>query len=219
MNRRAVLFGFVVAIPLAAIAVACTFPEITFTGADGGASSGTNPGSDGSSGSTSGSSTGGLSDSGAEDKDANSIAHDSGTVVSPGNCIPGAAKCDCDNDGWGDKACMIDAGPNGYDGGLKQYDCDDNLGARYPDAGFNDSLWPAGATGTPFDWNCDGQVEYFYDRVECQSTTLGCAASPDGYVSNSLPCAAPHDIYNCPAVTVGTCNYASTGHQATQACK
>src|SRR5262249_31690123 len=148
MRHRLLVLGAVLAASAAAIGVACTFPDVTFDTSDGGASSGVQPGIDGSSsGSSEGGGSSGASSGGI---DAASIDHDSGTVIIGDNCIGGP--CDCDNDGWGDYAC-VDAGKVVYDAGLLHWDCDDKLGGRHPDAGYHDTAMPPrDAGGLQDDW-------------------------------------------------------------------
>lgn len=199
-RRRRFLLG-ALASGMTGIAVACTFPEVTFGPA---LSEGGVPASETEGGLEDSSiEDGGLEDSSIEDGDlADGIVFGDGdvgdVVTSRGDAsaIDAAAcsdVCDCDSDGYvRDGGCDGDAGDAG---GKPTGDCDDTDPLRNPRSGYV-AVKPTSHTG---DWNCDGVVEKGYPEGNraCTGTPLtGCAG--EGF-EKPVACGEEADYFKCGA--------------------
>ncbi|MBX3263400.1 MAG: hypothetical protein KIS78_13070 [Labilithrix sp.] len=206
MSRRRVLAAAMFAAPLVIVGVACSFPEVTFgPGADGGSS----PAADSSEVDASTSDVSFVTDA---------VTREDGTAaIADASVCETRPKCDCDDDGYADEACDVDASSLLSSKGepLKPGDCDDLDPLRHPGQGFVDEVPAEGKDG---DWNCDDEVERFpLAKVTCSGNGLtGCVGSP-GYLVEPV-CGTANDVYACEASGLGRCNSIPKG-RATQLCK
>lgn len=145
MTRRNLLaLGFFTT-PIVAAAVACSFPDVSFSAAD------TDSGSNNDDGAASPPDANGFDGASVP-----GVTRDGGRI--DGSACLSTTPCDCDNDGYRSVTCdaSVDAAAQ-----LKPGDCDDFDGFRHPDQGFSDA-GPSDDSGL-WDWNCTGKNEKAYE--------------------------------------------------------
>lgn len=220
MNRRRALFAALVFAPLAAIGVACSFPDVSFNDSpDGSSPDVLSPANEGSTTSDTGSS-GGLGPDGSTILDSSFldvVLNDASTApVDPSSC-GSKPTCDCDNDGYkaadcGVDADFVDANLNGL-----PLDCDDLVPARHPDAGFSDE-----SDASNFDWNCDSQIERLpaVFGPDCPKSGLTCPAQTNFFVVTPA-CGTLGSLYSCSGIlNLGSCGQAApTGTSTIENCE
>lgn len=201
MTRRRLLALAFVATPLVAVAVACTFPDVTYaptttspdTGAD--AHPGPDPGADGSS-----------------DVGEASVGSSDATTVDASACNN---SCDCDGDHyWRDSGCNLDASDAA--GRLGFGDCND----------FNKDYFPTQMTyfevakGGSFDYDCDGVETGLYPgSLTCSGTgALGCSPKTGGYRAGAPSCGQSGALSTCVGNGLFTCQ-PNTGGLTIEPCR
>lgn len=210
-ERRVVIVATFVA-PLVVVA-ACAFPDVTF-----------GPGPDSNEAGTSDANAperdagrdvvGGDVDTGDVDTGDVVTRNEASAVVDAGACEAGKPHCDCDNDGYGDIHCDVDASVLG----LKLDDCDDLDPVRHPDQGFVAEVPPPGRDG---DWNCDGVVDRSPGNdLKCGGSGLGGCTGGSGFV-NAPSCGEKADFYSCEpqANALAQCIQKPTGSTPVQLCR
>ena len=211
MNRRRKIFVTIgVALPLVGLFAACTFPDVTFgttNGSEAGVGAETAPeAASSSSGCTTDSGEGGsvlLEDGGLNVGDVVTRDPDAtdGIVQDAASC---AARCDCDDDGYLDKAKPDCGVPTIYDdaGSTKLGDCDDQDKLANPGAITFSEVVPRVNSPAPGDWNCDGKREtLFQEDFLCQGISVaggGCTNNgTDGKFKGAVTCGTKADLYDC----------------------
>lgn len=188
--RRLVALAMFVG-PMVAVAVACTFPDVTF-GLEDGASEG------------GGGDAAGRPDAAADDaRDADVVGdvvtrEDGRAPIVDASACATRVECDCDEDGYADERCDVDAAAilSAKGQPLKPGDCDDMDYLRHPEQDYVDEVPPPGKDG---DWDCDGIVESPYPSGAgwCTGTPLlGCRGGP-GYQKATVSCGELADFYTC----------------------
>ena len=189
MRRRLLALAFV-ATPLVAVAVACSFPDVTYaptttspdTDADTDAHPGPDPGTDGSS-----------------DVAEASVGSSDSSTVDASSCNN---SCDCDGDHyWRDSGCNLDASDAA--GRLGFGDCND----------FNKDYFPTQTTyfdvakSGGFDYNCDGVETGLYPgSLACSGTgALGCSPKTGGYAARAPSCGQSGTLSTCAANGILAC--------------
>lgn len=219
-RQRRLLFALLVAAPIGAVAVACTFPEVTFTEGSGEAgpdspsassSSGVLPTTDASeAGGDTGSiflDDGGLGVDVAKREDA--------SVIDAAGCD---ARCDCDDDGYLKEGC--DAAAPGDTVTVKGIDdCDDLDKLVHPGQGYSDAV-PRAGSPKPGDWDCDGVVtKGIKEDFQCVGLGAGiCSADDPPKFKGAVGCGERGDILNCSTKAPLGCEE-SFREKATQLCK
>lgn len=197
----------------AIVAVACAFPDVTFSAGDASPpETGADAGPDG-----------GEDSAVAPELDGSG---DAGTIDAE-SCL--ADTCDCDGDKALDfnKRAICDAGT----ADAAAYDCDDLVAARRPGADFQTISTPTTDGGRPpaGDWNCDGKLELYYDtNLKCGGA-LGCQAAAststkfpsggatEGFIGD-IKCGEKGTLYKC--VTNGImCETKEAATERTQGCR
>lgn len=171
---------FVLASLPAAIAVACSFPDVTFLESS---EADTNGGHIDGGEASADAATGADATSDAEalppDVDPEGSNKDASTVGDAADQVDASActSCDCDGDGF--NRVDVDAGCNGGPGSNLP-DCDDLIAAIHPGQGFVEDRWPENASKSvlPGDWDCSGTVTKQYGYG---STCGALTACGDGF--------------------------------------
>lgn len=180
MKHRRIVAVVMFALPLAAVGVACSFPDVSFgpAGDDGAVEPDVaEPAPDVDAG-----------DAAADviiDMPEDAAVRDDATArVDASGCD---ATCDCDNDGYWEIGCDAGADASGQPG-----DCDDLDPLRHPDAPYTAEP-PVGHEG---DWNCDGEVQAKPRRsIRCTQDWRGCTGEP-GFIGEPR-CGTRADYYVC----------------------
>jgi hypothetical protein len=185
--RRALLRFALALVPVTAVAIACSFPDVTF---------GTTEGGDGG---------GPIIEDGAVNEA--STRSDAQQVIVDANVCATRTKCDCDEDGYAREDCEVPLSTIQRDGGgtLQAGDCDDYDPLRNPgQTQFLKIKPPERHAG---DWNCNNTVErQIRVGFTCSGNGLtGC--SPPAF-EGTPPCGSEGVPYlECrPAGAVGPCN-------------
>jgi hypothetical protein len=190
-RRTLVRIGFAVA-PAAAVAFACTFPDVEFASSDGGASGQDATIPDGSAP---------IGDGGPAIFNEASVRSDAEALVDAGVCAQ-RTPCDCDEDGYASSAC--DGGAVNIKGSsganLMLGDCDDLDRLRNPGAPYRAIEPPPGRDG---DWNCDGVVDSVPKANFACPGNLGLNCSSPA-VKGPPRCGTEQLVYKC-VVRIGTC--------------
>jgi hypothetical protein len=218
VKRRRLVAVALFAAPLVAVAVACTFPDVTFgpiASDEGGAQEGGNP--DTGTTTTDGSSDGGPADAIAADV---VRREDGGGVIVDASICEAKARCDCDDDEYADMNCDVDAaGLKSAKGNpLMPGDCDDLDGLRHPGQGYVDEVPAPGKDGN---WDCTMPIEYFpVQNLTCGGIGLTGCSGGSGFVT-APPCGTESTFYSCEPQTnaLAPCQPKPTGSSTRQACK
>jgi hypothetical protein len=210
-RRFVAITAFVV--PLAVVAVACSFPDVGFgSGANGEAGT-----------SETGTATDGTTADVATDASTDVAVdvtrrEDGGGPIQDSSICTTRPKCDCDNDEYADINCDVDASAllSAKGNPLKPGDCDDLDDYRHPGQTYVDDVPPHGKDGN---WNCTGGVEFFPPQnIQCGGNgLLGCTGGPGFLTAPS--CGTVADYYTCTAAGLGPCSATPAGYQSTQACR
>lgn len=106
--------------------------------------------------------------------------------------------CDCDDDGFADTACPLDAGTllSARGEPLRPGDCDDLDPLRFPGQGFVADKPPPGRDG---DWNCDRVTEFplEWGAPLCEQPSSGGACREFDVFIQKPACGEPNWIYRC----------------------
>lgn len=181
--------------PLGVVAVACSFPEVSFLGTDGASPDANTP----------------AAEAGASDA---MVVGDAEERVDANDCS--GIECDCDDDGFAALDCAKDASAirSSQDAALRPGDCDDFSKARNPDAPLQNTVPPEGRDG---DWNCRNGEERFPEYLPGRCSGAFCPAENKEFFNVFVPCGSRGDIVRCE-LSFGGC-VATTVGEATQSCQ
>jgi hypothetical protein len=186
-RRYRALVAATLASAAVALAVACTFPEVSFAPDDA-----TRPGDE--TATPEGSTPGPASDAAILEA---TTRDDATARVPDGSCLPD--DCDCDKDLFFRGGCDSGAKPDA------QVDCDDLDPLRKPDAGLTGEPPPAGQVPAG-DWNCDSRTDTAYPSgIQCAAGLGGCTGGP-GF-KDAPGCGLAADYFECKdlGLTKGGC--------------
>ncbi len=207
MNQRKILALVTFSVPLVVVAVACTFPDVTFSPS----SNDSGPGSDSPSNNLDAPLS--TTDANTFDGAVPDVALRDSTIITDPSVCASKPTCDCDGDGYRAADCGADAAH--YDASLKPGDCDDLDVERHPEAGLRADI-PKGHEG---DWNCDGFVDHTPPQnLTCTGSGLGCGGGT-GFLT-APKCGEEGDLYECPAPgLLVNCTPGPSGRKTTQLCQ
>lgn len=223
MKRRRLLFATLVIAPTAAIAVACTFPDVEFgAGPDGGLPDGI------AADNQVGANDSGGSETSTGDQDTGvPVAYPdgggTGTVIdrSDAQAIVDAAscdgKCDCDLDGYLKKGCTTITALDDPDSGrIAEGDCIDNDPLVHP--GIINFVRTVPTPPNEGDWNCDGVIDHSVPAATCNGLNNGLSPCSGTGEKDDAGCGNPIDFYTCEGAGLATCALSVTD-QRLQTCK
>jgi hypothetical protein len=197
--RRALARVAIGLVPVTAVAIACSFPDVTFSNSEAGA-----PGQDANSGTDGGpfvDDGGGPIIRDAAINEA-STRSDAQQVIEDASVCATHTKCDCDEDGYAVIGCQEDLATirrRDDAGTLQPGDCDDFDPLRNPGQTDFLKISPVKHAG---DWNCNNTVERQIDvGFTCSgSAVLGCS---DPGFKGVPPCGSQPTYYSCRANGLG----------------
>lgn len=209
-RRRLLALGFFTT-PLVGIAVACSFPDVSFAPASNDVpETGTRSDATGEADADQ------LTEASIGDFDANQID------------LTSCFECDCDHDGyWRDAGC--DAAATDAAGFKGFGDCDDSRDVYHPNQGsVYFRSFPQGAPFA-FDFDCSGTDEQLYAApltcafngpVPALASCVPTNAKPPSNQGTTTPvgCGVEADLAKCEKPDLSNCNVVASGTTATQAC-